>query len=274
MEELLDDWGDWQRAAGLSQRTITERRGVIRSLCTATGAGPLDMTPRLIIRFLGRKGLKPSTRATYHASIRAFYAWAHKAGLLEVDPTAQTPTPKRPKAVPRPVTDRQLMLILAVANRRRTRMMVLLAALAGLRVHEIAKVRGCDVDLDSCALTVAGKGGKTAILPLHEAILDAAHLFPTTGYWFPSYQREGPVLPSAVGKAIKSAMNRAGCDTTPHQLRHGFGTSLLNNGANLRVVQELMRHDSIASTQIYTLVSSPQMRAAIDGLVLPDADAA
>lgn len=147
-------------------------------------------------------------------------------------------------------------------------MMILLAAYQGLRVHEIAKLRGEDVDLESMALYVVGKGNKPAVLPLHPEVAGfaAEGRFPAVGWWFPAYGRPGPIQSAAVSKAIHDTMRRAGFEAKPHQLRHWYGTTLVRNGADLRTVQELMRHASLATTQIYTESSDQQKRRAIDSL--------
>lgn len=272
---LLTEWQAWQRAGGLSERTITERSGTLQHLATSLDVDLMDLTAGNIIAFLGRKGIGPASRATYHASIRAFCSWAVEVGYMTVNPADKTPSPKRPKNLPRPVAAAQLGAILKVATRPKTRMMVLLAALAGLRVHEIAKIQGQDIDMNTGALTVTGKGGTTQVIPLHPLLIDLARGFPPSGYWFTTYKGNkerttGPILPSAVGTTISRAMERAGVHGTPHQLRHWYGTALLEQGVDLRTVQELMRHESIASTQIYTKVSDVRRRAAINLLVLPD----
>lgn len=215
-----------------------------------------------------RDGVSRSSRATYHASIRAYHSWLLRAGHRQDDPTLATPSPKRVKGTPHPVAPAQLAKLLLVVNRRRTRMMILLAAFAGLRVHEIAKIRGEDVDLEAGALFVTGKGGKTAVIPLHENVAEDALTFPREGYWFPSYTRAGPICSRAVSKAIHDTMKRAGVKGKPHHLRHFFGTSLARNGVDLRTVQELMRHESLATTQIYVEVSDQQRRRGIDTLEL------
>lgn len=271
---LLTEWQAWQRAAGLSERTITERTGTLNHLSTFLERDLSALTAGGIIMFLGRKGIGPASRATYHASIRSFCAWAVEVGYYVQNPADKTPSPKRPKNTPRPVAAAQLGAILKVAHRPKTRMMVLLAALAGLRVHEIAKLQGQDIDLDTGALTVTGKGGTTQVIPLHPLLIDMARGFPREGYWFTTYKGNkerttGPILPSAVGTTIGRAMERAKVHGTPHQLRHWYGTALLEQGVDLRTVQELMRHESIASTQIYTKVSDVRRRAAINLLELP-----
>lgn len=147
--------------------------------------------------------------------------------------------------------------------------MVLLAALAGLRVHEIAKVRGDDFDLERGTLTVVGKGNKRATIPLHPILLDLVPTMPA-GYWFTHWESpDEPIAGKSCGQAISRAMARAGVAATAHQLRHWYGTSLLESGADLRTVQELMRHESLATTQVYTRVTSERRRAAIHALNLP-----
>lgn len=262
----LDEWGQWQHAGNLSQRTINERRNMIKQLFEFAGCGPLELEPRHIVGFVTRPGLTNSTRATYHATIRAYSLWLQRSGKREDDPTLKTPVAKRRKGVPRPVTESQLAAMLEAAGRRRTRMMILLAAFAGLRVHEIAKIRGEDFDFEGRYIYITGKGDKPAVVPIHSRIEQAARDFPAQGYWFPAYDHDGPVNPHAVAKAISSTMARAGFVGTSHQLRHYFGTMLCREKVDLRTVQELMRHSSLATTAIYTQVSDEQLRNGIDAL--------
>ncbi|PQZ91709.1 integrase [Arthrobacter sp. MYb227] len=192
-------------------------------------------------------------------------------GIRDDDPTLKVPSPKRPKSVPRPISTEQLMETLKYANRKRTRMMILLAAFAGLRVHEIAKIRGEDIDRYGATLTVNGKGGKTAVLPLHDVLLTECQEWPTFGYWFPNYEKDGgPVIPKAVGAAIQRTMERAKIHGTAHQLRHWYATTLLESGVDVRIVQELLRHESLATTQIYTKVSDKQRRLGMNSLQVAD----
>ena len=218
--------------------------------------------------FLSRK-MQPSTRATYHASVRAFCAWMQRTGERPDNPADQTPRPKRPKSKPRPISQAQYEAILAKANRQRTRDYVMLAALAGLRVHEVAKIHGGDVDPYTGALTVVGKGGSVECIPLHDDLLPMLKRMPRDDYWFPTYDEtraQGHVSAHAVGGAIRSAIVRAGVKATPHQLRHFYGTELVRAGVHLRVVQKLMRHESTASTAIYTDVSDDQLREGVNML--------
>lgn len=240
---------------------------VISHLLHTAQCGPTEITAEHITQYLTREGIGRSSRATYHATIRAYHAWLVRTGRRVDDPTLMTPKPKRPKGVPRPLADAKLAAVMAHVNRRRTRMMIMLAAYCGLRVHEIAKLHGADVDLDEGVLFVNGKGDKTAAIPLHESVIALALDFPADDWWFPSYRlKDRPITPSAVSLAIHRVMLRAGVKGSPHQLRHWYGTSLVRNGVDLRTVQELMRHESLATTQIYTMVSDTARRDAIDTL--------
>ena len=263
---ILDQWRSWQEAQGLSERTITDRAVTMRHLAKHADSDLLDITPDDIINYCSRRHLSPSSRSSYHASIRSFYEWAQRTGKIAEDPSVQTPRPKRPRTQPRPVQTRHISALMRVLNRRRTRMMVVLAAYAGLRVHEIAKFRGDDLDRIGGVITVTGKGGKTAMVPAHDVILEAAADFPVRGYWFPAYNGAPHVTGHAVSNAIRRAMRRAGFDGKPHQLRHYYATELLEQGVDIRIVRDLMRHESIATTEIYTQVSMRQMVAGISAL--------
>ncbi|MBL5974782.1 MAG: hypothetical protein D3X82_13735 [Candidatus Leucobacter sulfamidivorax] len=266
---VLDEWQRWQVAQGLSQRTIKERRIVILHLSELSKTAALEVTPDNIIDYLGRAHLSQSSKASYHATIRAFYKWAVLTGRIDTDPSASTPRPRRPKGAPRPVRTAHVSALLAVANRRRTRAMIILAAYAGLRVHEVAKFRGEDLDTIGEIITVTGKGGKTAMIPAHPAILELARTMPRRGYWFPAYgkQTNAPCITSTqVSRVIGNAMRRAGFDGKAHQLRHWYASTLLDEGVDVRVVKEMMRHESLASTEIYTRVSMKKMFDGIEHL--------
>lgn len=268
-EDLLEDWISWQRMQNLSERTISERLFTVRAFFDMQGCTPRTMSTMDIARFCGRRELSASSKHTYHGELRAFSVWMTKIGVRSDDPSAAAPVPKRPKSRPRPIPLATVRAIFASINRERTRAYFMLAVLAGLRVHEVAKVRGEDFDLVRGALTVTGKGGKTQLIPLAPELRELAERMPRVGYWFPAYTIEGCVTRAAVGRAIKNAMIRAGFpDLVPHQLRHSYGTELLRSGADLRTVQELMRHDDLNTTQGYTDPGWDAMVVAVENLRL------
>lgn len=256
---MLTHWRAWQQAQGLSERTITEREYTLKHLAAFTRT-PLPLVrPEHVITYCARPGLSQSARATYHATLRAFYKWSHKTGITDTDPTLETPRPKRNKGAPRPYPSQRISHLLAVANRKRTKAMIILATYAGLRAHEIAKLQGTDIDTIEETLIVTGKGGKTALIPAHPVVVELAGVMPQ-GHWFPAYNGAPHVGSKAVSTAIANAMRRAGFQGKAHQLRHYYASELLDNGVDIRVVKELMRHESIATTEIYTRVNMKRMR--------------
>lgn len=264
----LQSWANWQRAAGLSARTISERVGALGRLAQRAGVDAAQLTADDVLAWLGDVELSQSTRATYYGHAAALSRWLEATGR-GVSIVSGVPVPRRQRGVPRPVTGVELQRLLAACNRQRTRQYVQLAAYAGLRVHEIAKGRGEDVHAtaDGLVLDVLGKGGQLARIPLVDELQPVIAELPSSGWWFPSDRApSGHVGGQAVSSAISHAMQRAGVAGTPHALRHWYGSTLLEGGANLRVVQTLLRHVDISSTAIYTRVPGAAQRAALTAL--------
>ena len=264
-DTLIDAWTLTMQAQGLSHATITERTRLIRQLARTTGTDPAALTPHTLTTFLAAID-SPVTADAYYSIARAWCTWLVRAGHRDDDPTMRVPRPRVPPAKPRPATHPQLDAVLALPLRPATRTKILLAAYAGLRIHEIAKLKGQDIDTAGGTLTVTGKGGRTDLLPAHPVILDQATNYPR-GHWFPSPTRPGQhVTAQTVGTVIARALHRAGIDATAHQLRHYFATSLLEAGVDSRIVQTLMRHASLATTGRYLGVTLAQQRQALTGL--------
>lgn len=258
----------WMRGRGLAVRTIEETVCTLRRLQRVSGY-PIEAMPALAVsRFLGSEQLGAGARYTYHGHLRGFYRWLAADGL-GADAMATLPRPRMPRSTPRPITTEQLQALLGLPLRRKTRAMVMLAALAGLRAHEIAKLRGQDVDPDARTLYVIGKGGHAATVPLHPLLVELARTMPRRGWWFPANAtRPGEHLTSrAVVDAVSDACRRADIPGgTCHRLRHWYGTNLVASGADLRTTQTLLRHENLASTAIYTEVSDERRVEAIDRL--------
>ncbi|AHJ86325.1 integrase [Mycobacterium phage 32HC] len=266
---LIEEWELWQYAARMSPVTISERIRVITQFAEETGCSPVTAQPMDLLRWIGRHtDWSQSTAATYHSYLRAWFKWLNMMDHRAGDPMLKLPTPKYPDRVPRPVPDSDLVALLSTRMHHRTRVMILLAALAGLRVSEIARVRGEDIDITGPRLYVLGKGGSKNWVPLHPLLVDVSLTMPRRGWWFPANSRRpgDHVHSKGVSDIIGNAMRRAGARGTPHSLRHWFGTTVLDDGADLRTVQELLRHRSIATTQIYTKVPDARRHSAIDRL--------
>lgn len=261
----LQLWRAYQSAQKLSDRTINDRTDIVRRMAEFCGVEAPDATPENIVAYVGRPHLSRTTAHTYHTHLHAYFKWLVLVGLREDDPTVRVPAPKRVRGTPRPITATEAARLLETVNRRKTRMMIMLAMFAGLRAHEIAKVRGEEVDLDERTIIVTGKGGTTQMIPLHDKIAEVAVSFPRQGWWFPSTTGAGPIRRHAVGNTVAAVMRRAGItEGGVHRLRHWYGSELSRQGVDLRVVQELMRHASIQSTQIYTHVDDSRRRAGIE----------
>lgn len=262
-EKLLADWQAEMRAANLSERTVSAWPAIVRRTSRATGAHPLELTTTHLAYHLAGF-TNGNTRRTYFNGLAAWHRWLVARGHREDDPTATLRRPRAPRGVPHPVSTPALQRLLSSPMPVRTRVMVLLAAYQGLRVHEVAKVRGEDVDADYGILRVVGKGGVIAELPLHPEVAEAALTMPKRGWWFVSAMSPGqPIAPRTVTTHITQAMRRAGVVGVPHSLRHWYGTALLRSGTDVRTVQTLMRHASLATTQVYLEVGDAQRRAAV-----------
>jgi integrase/recombinase XerD len=254
---LVEEWALWQRSGRRSERTIEERSRVIGQFLSESGVDPVTAGPMDVARWMASKpGWGPSTAATYYSYLTSWHKWLLMMGHRSDNPMAKLQTPRRPERSPRPVADDDLVRVLRTRMHHRTRVMLLLAALAGLRVSEIARVCGEHIDRAAGRIHVVGKGGKAAWIPLHPLLLEVADTMPRRGYWFPgNCRRPGlPVRSKSVSDILTGVMRRAGVRDTPHALRHWYASTLLDDGADLRTVQELMRHSSIQTTQVYTKV--------------------
>lgn len=265
---LLNEWADWMQAAGFSARTITDRVQLVRRFEASAGVPSTAADWQSIARFLGSEHFGPGTRQTYHAHLRAWFSWLVVLGHRSDDPMVTLRAPKTPRRRARPLSPRQLEQLLEIRMHRRTRIMILLAAAQGLRVSEIAAMRGDLIRGDR--LRVVGKGGVDVDIPLHPIIEEDIAPSMPRGWWFPSHVNEGHILGNSVSTIISQAMGRAGVPGTPHALRHFFGTyTLRGSGGNLLVTQTLMRHAKITSTTVYTEVDEDVCRAAMCSLPIP-----
>lgn len=261
------DWRRSQHAQQLSNRTIKERCRVVDRLASYLGRDPASATSDEIVSYFASLDVSRTTAAGYHSVFRAYYLWLVRSERRDDNPMNRVIAPKPSRRQPRPVTDRELAAILGTRMHFRTRVMILLACLQGLRVHEIAKIRGDDINVRDMLLSVAGKGDTLYTLPLHPVIADLAAKMPSGGYWFSSHTQPGRhVRGKSVTNIVSTVFLRAGVKPGAHRLRHWYATRLLADGANIRVVQELMRHASLQSTQIYTQVEFDQQRAALERL--------
>lgn len=268
---LISAWCTTMVAANFSARTIESWVAIVGRAARATGQMPVAFSAPAVAHWLAGH-TNAHTRRTYWI---ALMAWSRHLVACEVrpdNPMDALRRPSLPRGCPRPVSTISLYRILDHERlKERTRGMILLAAYAGLRVHEVAKVRGEDFDIDQMLIQVHGKGGRSDMLPLHPVLLPVVAAMPDRGFWYPTpIQPAGrPIDPRTVTSLIKGAMTAAGVAGVPHGLRAWYATSLLRAGVDVRTVQTLMRHASLNTTQLYLEVVDEHRRAAV--LRLPSA---
>ncbi|CAI9417467.1 tyrosine-type recombinase/integrase [Nocardioides sp. T2.26MG-1] len=255
------DYTTWMKVNGARERTIHQRE---KFRCSRLREwGTLDVPADQIKRWLSQ--YDGWTRCTYYGHLVSLYDWAVEVGEIPTNLARTITRPRSPKPRPRPLTRDEINLALGSATGD-LRTHLQLGLLAGLRAHEIAKFAGADIT--ESGIYVIGKGGQGAMLPTHPDLWAVAQNYPRHGYWFPSERTEtGHILPNTVSRRVTAHFRELGIAGSSHRNRHGYGTLLLRGGANLRVVQELMRHATLNTTALYLGVDEDEKVAAIRGLV-------
>ena len=222
-------------------------------------------------------GARPRSTARQLSSFRRFYRYLVREGSLREDPTAQIAMPKVGRSLPRSLTEEEVEALLAaptvsdpLGHRDRTMLEVLYAT--GLRVSELVNLKLAAVNLNQGVLRIVGKGDRERLIPLGEEAVQWVQQFlqgpraeilleRQTDYLFPT-RRGDRMTRQAFWHIIKRYAKKAGVDKelSPHTLRHAFATHLLNHGADLRVVQMLLGHSDLSTTQIYTHVARERLK--------------
>src|SRR5512137_299312 len=266
MSELITAHIAHIRAGGYAENTWDDRQKVLRRLDAELPMGLEQATVEELQDWLARDDWSVQTKATYYGHIRGFFAWAcdSRRPLLDWDPSASLARPRVPAGAPRPVSDAELRRALECAADP-WRAYIVLAAYAGLRACEIARLRRDDVTEDELTIR-KGKGGKGSVLPCHPQVWSVmAHLPDGPIVHRPRGGRvNGDWVSTRTALYLRRQLRMPG--VCLHRFRHWFGTHLLREGADLRTVQELMRHSSPATTAIYTQITDEQRRAAIAAL--------
>jgi integrase/recombinase XerD len=251
------------RAAGRAATTIRDRGKVLRRADAQLPQGLFQASTAELEEWLATPGWSRWTLATYHMHLRGFFRWltAGQTPMADYDPMTEIPRPRMPARVPKPVTDAELARALDGSDAT-WRLVITLAAYAGLRVSEIRRLRREDVTAEW--LTVReGKGGQDAILPTHPAVWRLVRDLPA-----------GPVVDAAVTAHLSASARRhfdgLGLpEVHMHRIRHWFGTAVQRAQGDLRVTQELMRHASPATTAGYAKITDGQRRQAVTALPIP-----
>jgi integrase/recombinase XerC/integrase/recombinase XerD len=269
-------------AAPATRRAYASDLRQFAAWATAAGLEPAQVGPRDLRRYaaaLSERRAAPTTVARKLASLRACFRTLREHGALPQNPAELVAAPKRPQRLPRVLRADELAALLdripaTTALELRDRALFELAYACGLRAEELVRLDVGAVVFDAEEVRVSGKGGKTRIVPAGEHALAAV-----TRY----LERGRPALDAATGEAAlflsKSGRRLSTSDVrrrlrvwaraaalqggiSPHALRHSFATHLLDGGADLRAIQELLGHSTISTTQIYTRVESARLRSA------------
>ncbi len=234
-------------------------------------------------------GLSKATRARRLSAIRQLYRFAHEEGLRADNPALPIKGPGRVQRLPKTLSQAEVGALLDAAatqgreaDRVRNRCLMELIYATGMRVSELVELPVAAVRGDPAMILVRGKGGKERMVPLsgtarqmlaewvaeRDAAEDAARAKgrPASRYLFPAAGKEGHLTRQAFHGLVKQLALAAGLDparVTPHTLRHAFATHLLEGGADLRVIQTLLGHADLATTEIYTHVLDERLTALV-----------
>jgi len=233
---------------------------------------------------LSGRGLSPATAARRRAALRQFYRFALGEGWRTDDPARRVEAPRRGRSLPKVLTAAEVEALLAAAEARegaagaRLRCMIELLYASGLRISELLALPLVALQREPTHLIVRGKGGKERLAPLNEASRTAVRAYlelrpahlprgdKANPWLFPSRGKGGRLSSRRFAQLLDQAALDAGIDparVSPHVLRHAFATHLLEGGADLRVVQKLLGHADIATTQIYTHVAVDRLREVV-----------
>ena len=280
-DELLERFLDalWLEA-GLSRNTLSAYRSDLEALSAWLKTPPATATREQLQAYLAEcvsRGIRPRSTARLLSSLRRFYQYLLREQLITDDPTAQIESPKLGRPLPKSLTEEQVEQLLQAPDAEtalglRDRAMLETLYATGLRVSELVGLTLQQANLQAGVVKVIGKGDKERLVPLGEEAIE----------WLQRYLNEArakllhgqtsdALFPTARGAAmtrqafwhnLKRYTRVAGIEThlSPHTLRHAFATHLLNHGADLRVVQMLLGHVDLSTTQIYTQVARERLK--------------
>jgi integrase/recombinase XerD len=284
---LIDRFSDglWLND-GLARNTLDAYRRDVAQFASwlreAQGRSPLEAAAADLQRHLAwqvdAKKARPRTTSRLVSSLKRFFQFAVREGLRRDDPASGLESPKLPRSLPGSLSEAEVEALLEAPDTDTTqglrdRAMLETLYASGLRVSELVGLKTVQVSLDMGVVRILGKGSKERLTPLGEEATD----------WIVRYQREarplllaarksdalfvtargGPMTRQAFWALVKRYAARAGIERSisPHTLRHAFATHLINHGADLRVVQLLLGHADISTTQIYTHVARERLKA-------------
>ena len=283
-EELIDRFLDaiWMER-GLSANTLGAYRADLMALARDLDEHSVvlqDAAKSDLLDFIARRvesGAKPRSTARQLSSFRRFYRYIMREGYRSDDPTADIEMPRIGRSLPKTLTEEEVESLLQAPDTdeplgHRDRAMLELLYATGLRVSELISLRQSQVNFNQGVLRIVGKGDRERLIPLGDESLRWLKEFiegprmeilleRQTEFLFPT-RRGNSMTRQAFWHIIKRYATKSGISKkmSPHSLRHAFATHLLNHGADLRVVQLLLGHSDLSTTQIYTHVARERLK--------------
>lgn len=275
LDKWIQEFLDHLRA-GRSPATVRSYGSDLGQLAKSTG-GEADLSSASLRRYLRTYAKSPVTRARKLATLRSFVRYLRQAGHLDHDPTEMLEAPIRRRVLPKAMSQHQAEGLLDQEDVGKTplrdRALLELGYSAGLRASELVGVKMGDLDFDENSVKVFGKGSKERIALFGDACRTALDNYienertePNKGAPLFTNDSGGQLTTRTVQNVIKRWARAAGLpeDVSPHTLRHSFATHLLDGGADLKTVQQLLGHENLATTQVYTHVSIERLREAVE----------
>lgn len=274
MYEIISQYLEYLEVEkGLSQNTIDAYRRDLYDF--ALGVNCLEDVGRgyinNYIRGLKERKLAPTSIIRKVASLRGFFKWATSMNIIEKNPASTLEQPKVPQRLPKVVSIKEIEEILLADLSELQLVMVELLYSCGLRVSELVNLKLNDIDMNSKYVRCFGKGSKERIIPIGGRAIEALKKYlPQRELVFKKYNLNSKkLLVNDLGRYINrqdvynfihACGKKIHKNISPHTLRHSFATHLLENGADLRVVQELLGHSDVSTTQLYTHISKKRLK--------------
>ena len=293
IESVICDWQRWlsaeRRMATNTVKSYGQDAGSFATFMTGHLGHPTDLSDltslsirdfRAWLTWLSEQGLSPRSRARALSSIRSLFRYLDNVGLMQNPVLGGLRTPKSDRLVPRPLSQRDAKETIAAAGKStaepkawlalRDHALFMLLYGTGMRISEALALTRGDLLGRPEILTITGKGRKQRLVPLLPRVLEAVEMYlaacpyrihPDSALFLGARGRAlNAGVTQRVMRKLRTKLNLPD-NVTPHALRHSFATHLLSNGGDLRTIQELLGHSSLASTQRYTEVDGVQMQA-------------
>ena len=260
---------------GLSQNTIDAYRRDLENFGQSINCDDINSVDRISIntyvRTLRENKLAPSSIIRKVASLRGFFKWANSTGIIDKNPAATLEQPKVPQRLPKVVSIKEIEEMLHNNLTPLQEVIMELLYSCGLRVSELVNLKVSDIDLQSKYVRCFGKGSKERIIPIGETAKNVVKKYlPIRDLLIKKYNLTTKLLlilengriinRQDVYNFIHSQGKLIHKNISPHTLRHSFATHLIENGADLRIVQELLGHSDVSTTQLYTHISKKRLK--------------